>query len=154
MRRCINDICNSSRNNMMVRSENADSELLGIVSISSTGEYLVVDGGANVVYRCILTSPNNQILESSCGVFTSDMFDPYAITIDEVKQLVYVSDFTKGVITVFDYEGLNLGDLGGTGALFATNGLAFRHGAYAPLMVVVDVAIMLLSRECSCSRIE
>jgi len=68
VRRCITDVCASSRNKVMVKSNAAD--LREIVSISSLGEYLVPDNAARVVYRCSLTGPTNQILENTCEVFT------------------------------------------------------------------------------------
>ena len=74
VRRCISAECASDRNKVMVYSGNDDSDLNGIISIPSNGEYLVADRWGTV-YRCSLTAPTNQLLQD-CEVFTSDMYDP------------------------------------------------------------------------------
>ena len=144
LRRCINNACSDNSNsnsiNTVMLYSNIDGvDLRGIATIPSLGEYLVADGwtGSSTVYRCSLTASPNQQMEDSCQVFTSDMHDPWAIIVDEVKQIVYVSEFTHGLIAMFDYQGTNLGNLGSGGDLNTPTGLAFRPGHYSPVSPII-----------------
>ena len=139
-RRCIHVDCDSaSINKVMLTSKNADSDLQGITSIPSTGDYLVVNRYPEaIVYRCSITAPINQKLEDTCDEFTRDIYDPGAITIDQAKKIIYVSDYTENVITMFDYEGLNLGNLGSSGSLAGVIELSFRPGHYSPLCPIIQ----------------
>jgi len=85
-----------------------------------------------------LDAPVNQLLEESCSIFTDDIYDPWSIAVDEIKQIIYISDKTALVITMFDYDGNNLGNLGSSGSLTAIVGLALRPGLYSPLSPIID----------------
>ena len=139
MRRCIHEDCNPDRNSIMLYSVE-DRDHRGILTIPSMprNTYLLAGRATRKVYLCDLDAPVNQLLEESCSIFTDDIYDPWSIAVDEIKQIIYISDKTALVITMFDYDGNYLGNLGSSGSLTAIVGLALRPGLYSPLSPIID----------------
>ena len=78
-------------------------------------------------------------LDDDCELFTNIMFDPMAIYVDDVKKVVYVTDFTKNFVSVFDYEGTWIGNLGGSnsGSLTSANAIILQPGLFSPLCPIL-----------------
>ena len=145
-RRCISTSCSAGRNKLMLTSSDSNTALCGIASVSSIGSYFVANGAPIAkVYKCNLGAAPNKNLEDTCEVFVASMFDPWAIVVDEVKEIIYVADAVENEIVMFDYEGTLFGHLGSSGALNLPSGLAFRPGHYAPVSNILDLTPSMTS---------
>ena len=146
--------CKAATRNRILVQGNWDLENFQAVAISrSSDAFFYVSKAFARVSKCLFKSDSEiASLGHECPTF-ADLaggrnWDPHGVTVDDVKQVVYVSDMEYSSVHVFKLDGLYLGPLQQTrGFLSQPTTMAVKPGLYAPLSSLAALATAVAGEE-------
>ena len=129
---------------MATANPDLDQDIVDVAPLREKGTYLVTDRypevlGNGKVWECSLDETD--VVLTECSTFAqrpeNAKWDPFALLVDEVRKIVYVSDHDYHKIHMFRYGGGYLGRLEEkSGDLVNPSSMAIGPGVYPPNCVV------------------
>ena len=151
---CIpNTACDPSREMTMA---NNGYDVVDVAVLRKKKTYLITDRmpqmvGSGRVRECQLYATST-VTVASCPTFAfqpeGSYWDPYSLTLDDVKEVVYVSDHNYMKIHAFTFDGAYLGRLEDTeGDMGSPSVMAISPAPFAPLSIFEEIASTAIAGE-------